>query len=316
MNQQPTPPPSVAAVTTRSVATATTSTTTTSTTTSPATTSITASFTNPSTATSSRRSRTTPTSRQRVGRVRGRTRLAATAVAALAIVAGATVGSNPAYAARSSSDEIATQSQEALASLQTWLVSGADDDLVAYQLLRDRTATTIAGAVGVDAEQLRAEWNEVDIINQKAILVAATQVGVPYRYARAEPGVGFDCSGLLLYAYGEVGVDLPRVSYDQIKAGEKVTADEAEPGDLVQYPGHIMIFLGDGVMLHSPNTGSYVEVGPLSTKRNLRYADVTPDGVLPSSGLEATEAGLTDPAAEPSASATLSVGVVTFLGWR
>lgn len=206
-------------------------------------------------------------------------RCLASAISAVAIMAGATIAPHPASAARSWSDTIATQARTTLDALRKWQATDAADDELAYELLRDRLATTIAGAVETDAAVLRTEWDEADPINQEVILIATTQVGVPYRYLRSEEGVGFDCSGLLLFAFDRVGVELPRVSTDQIRAGEQIEAEEAEPGDLAQYPGHIMMVLGSGVILQARSTGYFVEVAHMPT-RSLRYADVTPEGAV------------------------------------
>lgn len=202
-------------------------------------------------------------------------------VGVAAVVVGTLLAPQSVAAGRSSSTTIAEQADKALASLHEWQRTGSADDELTYELLRDRLATTIAGAVGVDAAELRAEWDAADVVNQEIVLKATTQVGVPYRYLASEEGVGFDCSGLLLYAYGSVGIDLPRVSYDQIKAGPKVAQADVEPADLAQYPGHIMMVLGSKVMLHARSTGYNVEVAPMPT-RKLQFADVTDEDALAS----------------------------------
>jgi cell wall-associated NlpC family hydrolase len=88
--------------------------------------------------------------------------------------------------------------------------------------------------------------------------------------------VGFDCSGLTLYVWAQVGINLPRYSQDQLKTGPLIPYSQAVAGDLIGYPGHVAMFLGtiNGVdyMLEAPYTGSFVRVAPV---RNGHYGNVT-----------------------------------------
>jgi cell wall-associated NlpC family hydrolase len=86
-------------------------------------------------------------------------------------------------------------------------------------------------------------------------------LGTPYRYGGTGPG-GFDCSGLVRWAYGHAGVALPRTTYEQRSASRPVGALELLPGDLVFYNGtsHVGLFIGDGKVIHAPRSGRSVEV--------------------------------------------------------
>ncbi|HEX6658429.1 MAG TPA: NlpC/P60 family protein [Ilumatobacter sp.] len=100
-----------------------------------------------------------------------------------------------------------------------------------------------------------------------AINAAMGQLGVPYHYATSEPGVGFDCSGLTHYAWGQAGVYLPRNSAAQAAATPHVPAGEAQPGDLIFYYtpiSHVGIYLGSGQLVHAPNTGRTVSVATVN----------------------------------------------------
>ncbi|WP_448073935.1 C40 family peptidase [Georgenia yuyongxinii] len=83
-------------------------------------------------------------------------------------------------------------------------------------------------------------------------------VGTPYVYGGVTPA-GFDCSGFTQYVLAEVGIDLPRSSSAQVNAGTRVSAAEAQPGDLVWWPGHIGIYTGDGnhIAARQPGTALY-----------------------------------------------------------
>jgi cell wall-associated NlpC family hydrolase len=101
---------------------------------------------------------------------------------------------------------------------------------------------------------------------QTAVRAALTQLGVPYRYATSLPGKSFDCSGLTTYAWGKAGVGLPRNSRAQFSALPKVPKNLAQAGDLI-FTGspihHVGIYLGNGTMVHAPQTGDVVKIGPI-----------------------------------------------------
>ncbi|MEY2959932.1 MAG: hypothetical protein RLZZ01_2500 [Actinomycetota bacterium] len=100
-----------------------------------------------------------------------------------------------------------------------------------------------------------------------AVDAALAQLGVPYRYATANPGVSFDCSGLTHYAWGRAGVYLPRNSRAQAAATPRIPAGAAQPGDLIFYYSpisHVGIYLGGGQLVHAPNSGTVVKVSGVS----------------------------------------------------
>jgi cell wall-associated NlpC family hydrolase len=100
-----------------------------------------------------------------------------------------------------------------------------------------------------------------------AINAAMGQLGVPYRYASSSPGVAFDCSGLTHYAWGQAGVYLPRNSRAQAAATPHVPAASAQPGDLIFYYSpisHVGIYLGNGQLVHAPNSGKTVSVASVN----------------------------------------------------
>jgi cell wall-associated NlpC family hydrolase len=146
----------------------------------------------------------------------------------------------------------------------------------AFDAQRDALATAIAQRLWIDPTQLQQAWRETTPQHQVALLAAMTQLGVPYRRMRSNPGQGFDCSGLTTFAWGLAGKTLPRSSGSQIRAAAKVSADDAKAGDLVWYPGHVMMSLGiPGAIIHSPYTGRDVEVDWVVSRRanRVKYGD-------------------------------------------
>jgi len=114
---------------------------------------------------------------------------------------------------------------------------------------------------------------------QQIIAAALGQLGRPYVYGGRDPS-GFDCSGLVQYAYAEAGLAAPRDTRSQRDAGERIAFDEAQPGDLLFYRFehsgglHVGLYLGDGRMIHAPASGrqvSLVEVDAPVWKR--RFLD-------------------------------------------
>ncbi|GLU46080.1 NlpC/P60 family protein [Nocardiopsis ansamitocini] len=99
-----------------------------------------------------------------------------------------------------------------------------------------------------------------------ALDFAYAQIGKPYVYGSAGPG-SFDCSGLIMRAWGAAGVSLPRTTYGQAEAGQRVSYDAMQPGDMIFFYGgltHAGLYAGNGQMVHAPRTGKNVEVVPLA----------------------------------------------------
>lgn len=99
--------------------------------------------------------------------------------------------------------------------------------------------------------------------------IALAQVGKPYVWASANPNVGFDCSGLVYYAYKQVGINLSRTSYTQINDGTRISASELRKGDLVFFNnggdsvGHVGIYIGNNQFVHASSPGTGVIVSNL-----------------------------------------------------
>jgi cell wall-associated NlpC family hydrolase len=98
-------------------------------------------------------------------------------------------------------------------------------------------------------------------IGERAAAVALKEVGVPYRWGGASPA-GFDCSGLVYWSYGRLGIRLPHSSYALYDQGRLVARSRMKAGDLLFFSGlgHVGIYIGRGRMVHAPHSGSRVQV--------------------------------------------------------
>lgn len=95
--------------------------------------------------------------------------------------------------------------------------------------------------------------------------IAMQYLGVPYVWGGATPS-GFDCSGLVMYVFAQLGVSLPHYAAAQYGLGTPVARDQLQPGDLVFFDGlgHVGIYIGGGQVIHAPHTGDVVKISPLS----------------------------------------------------
>ena len=164
------------------------------------------------------------------------------------------------------SDPIARLAAEALAAV-------GDEQYASH---RDKVASAVASRLELDLIAMQRAWAPADVDHQIAILTGLTQLGVPYRRNTSMPGVGFDCSGLTTYAWAGAGYDLTRQSTAQIRQSAPRSIETAQAGDLMQYPGHVMIWLGLGrAVLQSPNPRRTVEVVLYREGRNVKVGDPT-----------------------------------------
>jgi cell wall-associated NlpC family hydrolase len=98
-----------------------------------------------------------------------------------------------------------------------------------------------------------------------AARLARRFLGVPYVWGGSSPG-GFDCSGLVRYVYGRLGIDLPHSSYADFGLGRRVARRALQPGDLVFFDGvgHVGLYIGHGRFIHAPHSGTRVRISTLA----------------------------------------------------
>jgi peptidoglycan DL-endopeptidase CwlO len=104
-----------------------------------------------------------------------------------------------------------------------------------------------------------------DSVGVQALRWALTKVGDPYVWGAAGPS-SFDCSGLVMWAYAQVGISLLHFTGDQWNEGQHISRSELEPGDLVFFfptISHVGLYIGNGLMVDAPTFGVPVHVEPV-----------------------------------------------------
>ncbi len=99
------------------------------------------------------------------------------------------------------------------------------------------------------------------------VQAALTQVGSPYVWGGAAPG-GFDCSGLVMWAFEQAGISLPHSSQAMAQGGQPVALSDLQPGDVLTFysdASHAGLYIGDGMMIHSSTYGVPVRVVPMNS---------------------------------------------------
>ena len=107
---------------------------------------------------------------------------------------------------------------------------------------------------------------------QRVVLSAKKQLRKRYRWGGTSPRTGFDCSGLMQYAYKSIKVNIPRTAREQYKFTKRIPLSKLQAGDLIFFHtrrtrtrvNHVGLYLGEGEFIHAPRRGKRVSVAKLN----------------------------------------------------
>jgi len=145
-------------------------------------------------------------------------------------------------------------------------------EAAAQSRLASATAPAATG-IGVGASTPEGSTIAPPNVHGGVVGVAMRYLGVPYVWGGSTPR-GFDCSGLVMYAFGQIGISLPHSSYAQFAMGTPVSISQLQPGDLVFFAGasHVGIYIGGGQFIHAPHTGDVVKISSLTGWYSAEFA--------------------------------------------
>ncbi len=170
----------------------------------------------------------------------------------------------------------------AVAAVQRLLGVTADGDfgpitLAAVRAFQERSGLVVDGQVGDHTltalrrrgrpapRHVHTSAPRPDPVGARAVAIAERYLGVPYVWGGASPS-GFDCSGLVMYVYAQLGVRLPHFAAAQYRDGRHIRLDHLRRGDLVFFDDldHVGIYVGGGRFIHAPHTGDHVRISSLA----------------------------------------------------
>ena len=141
--------------------------------------------------------------------------------------------------------------------------------LAALKKAAEQAAQMGAQAADIVAPHIKFQIGGVPSpVDSKAVALAKRYLGVNYVWGGTTPK-GFDCSGLLQWVWGHLGVNIPRTTYEQWKSGKPVDPAHLRPGDAVFFhmgkggPGHVGMYIGNGRFIEAPHTGAKVRISDL-----------------------------------------------------
>lgn len=138
--------------------------------------------------------------------------------------------------------------------------------LIVLALILATSAVAAPASAAADLRPRHAAKKHRISAGLRAVQIANRLTGTPYRWGGSSPRSGFDCSGLVMYVYGKLGIQLPHNAASQFGHGRRVTG-ALRAGDLVFFSGlgHVGIYAGRGKFIHAPRSGTTVRWSRMSS---------------------------------------------------
>lgn len=183
----------------------------------------------------------------------------------------------PQYAIIDSSSSTSSQINAAISQLRSirdnqlkspTVINEVNDKIEKAKTIASQKQQSEAASVNRSSSKAQAASGSVSVPNagkaQAVLNEAYRHLGAPYVWGATGP-TNFDCSGFTQYVYRKAaGIDISRTTYSQINVGQAVSRSELQPGDLVfPHAGHVGIYVGNGQMIHAPQTGDVVKVSTI-----------------------------------------------------
>jgi cell wall-associated NlpC family hydrolase len=161
--------------------------------------------------------------------------------------------------------ELERRARAALAARRRTMAAAAQRDARPHEAHQDEPASVAAQSRDPSAPSTTPPPADASR-GAQVVAIAMRYLGVPYKWGGASPETGFDCSGLTMYVYAQIGISLPHYAAAQYQMGVPVSRDQLQPGDLVFYRGlgHMGMYLGGGNYIHAPQTGDVVKISSVS----------------------------------------------------
>jgi len=147
-----------------------------------------------------------------------------------------------------------------------YIIYGDEAEKTAEEMEANGEEFTYAESREQEEARLQAEAEtraeQVEEMGQQVVSYACQFIGNPYVWGGTSLTNGADCSGFVQSVFANFGISLPRTSYEQRNAGTGVSYEEALPGDIICYDGHVGIYIGDGQIVNAQNPSQGIGISP------------------------------------------------------